>query len=70
LGGLLLALAVLVGGCSPTMGEPSLASMLWHGDMHAHGHCRSYRPIGTCSTGFHEVCQTTGDGCRQCSCVQ
>ena len=33
------------------------------------GPCKDYRPLGACSLDFEYVCETTEDGCEQCSCV-
>ena len=31
--------------------------------------CEDYKPLATCSLEFEYVCETTEDGCEQCSCV-
>ncbi|TNF30921.1 MAG: hypothetical protein EP329_13100 [Deltaproteobacteria bacterium] len=31
--------------------------------------CEDYKPLATCSLDFEYVCQTTEDGCEQCTCV-
>jgi|GEM_PF-3225854 len=31
--------------------------------------CEDYKPLAACSVDFEYVCQTTDDGCEQCSCV-
>jgi len=33
------------------------------------GECKEYKPLGACSLDFEYVCETTEDGCEQCSCV-
>lgn len=33
------------------------------------GACKDYRPIDFCHDEYVYVCDTTGDGCKQCGCV-
>ncbi len=33
------------------------------------GQCPDKPILDMCSTGFYFECETTGDGCEQCSCV-
>ncbi len=35
----------------------------------ADGECRDYKPMDYCDDSAEYVCQTTEDGCEQCSCV-
>lgn len=31
--------------------------------------CEDYKPLAACSLEFEYVCQTTPEGCEECSCV-
>lgn len=33
------------------------------------GTCKDYTPSMSCPTGHDYVCETSKDGCRQCTCV-
>ena len=33
------------------------------------GECEDYKPIDTCQAGWRMECETTEDGCEQCTCV-
>ncbi len=51
---LALSLTTLAGRCGTTSAD---------------GECQEYKPLAMCSEEFEYVCETTDDGCEQCSCV-
>ena len=48
-----VAAACIASGCATT---------------NADGSCRDYEPLDFCGTDSDYVCDTTDDGCRQCTC--